>query len=251
MPLRGGVTRPWPSTDEIDHVTGTTTTGHEWDGIKELNKPLPRWWVYDVLRSPSSGRSATGRLSGLAAAVELHHRACSATRRAREVAVELAKLAKIRGDKMVDSSAPRRSAEIEKDPALLALRARRRQAAFGDNCAPCHGSGGAGRQGLSQPQRRRLAVGRHARPDHADHPVRRRVRAMRRRTTAPMPPSARTGMLKTDADRHASPTTCWSLSGLPTSHGLRRAGGREDLRRQCAPATATTARATRSSARPT
>ena len=31
---------------EIDVVTGTATTGHEWDGVKELNTPLPRWWVW-------------------------------------------------------------------------------------------------------------------------------------------------------------------------------------------------------------
>lgn len=31
---------------EVDHVTGVETTGHEWDGIKELNKPLPRWWLW-------------------------------------------------------------------------------------------------------------------------------------------------------------------------------------------------------------
>ena len=31
---------------EIDDVTGVETTGHEWDGVKELNKPLPRWWVW-------------------------------------------------------------------------------------------------------------------------------------------------------------------------------------------------------------
>ena len=30
---------------EIDDVTGVETTGHEWDGIKELNKPLPKWWL--------------------------------------------------------------------------------------------------------------------------------------------------------------------------------------------------------------
>src|SRR4029077_13346114 len=30
---------------DIDHVSGKTPTGHEWDGIKELNTPLPRWWV--------------------------------------------------------------------------------------------------------------------------------------------------------------------------------------------------------------
>ena len=31
---------------ERDAVTGVETTGHEWDGIRELNNPLPRWWVY-------------------------------------------------------------------------------------------------------------------------------------------------------------------------------------------------------------
>ena len=30
---------------DIDSVSGKSTTGHEWDGIKELNTPLPRWWV--------------------------------------------------------------------------------------------------------------------------------------------------------------------------------------------------------------
>src|SRR5208337_1748711 len=30
---------------DIDHHSGVETTGHEWDGIKELNNPLPRWWV--------------------------------------------------------------------------------------------------------------------------------------------------------------------------------------------------------------
>ncbi len=30
----------------VDAVTGTETTGHEWDGIRELNTPLPRWWLW-------------------------------------------------------------------------------------------------------------------------------------------------------------------------------------------------------------
>ena len=30
----------------VDAVTGTATTGHEWDGIRELNTPLPRWWLW-------------------------------------------------------------------------------------------------------------------------------------------------------------------------------------------------------------
>ena len=31
---------------KYDEVTGTETTGHEWDGIEELNKPLPKWWLW-------------------------------------------------------------------------------------------------------------------------------------------------------------------------------------------------------------
>lgn len=31
---------------DIDQETGVETTGHDWDGIKELNNPLPRWWLW-------------------------------------------------------------------------------------------------------------------------------------------------------------------------------------------------------------
>lgn len=33
---------------EIDQLSGVDTTGHEWDGIKELNNPLPRWWLWTL-----------------------------------------------------------------------------------------------------------------------------------------------------------------------------------------------------------
>ena len=29
----------------VDTPTGTEFVGHEWDGIEELNTPLPRWWL--------------------------------------------------------------------------------------------------------------------------------------------------------------------------------------------------------------
>src|ERR1700757_1548590 len=32
--------------EKVDAHTGKTTTGHEWDGIAELNTPLPRWWLW-------------------------------------------------------------------------------------------------------------------------------------------------------------------------------------------------------------
>ncbi|PWL19177.1 cytochrome-c oxidase, cbb3-type subunit III [Falsochrobactrum shanghaiense] len=34
------------SEKQIDEVSGVSTTGHEWDGIKELDNPMPRWWLW-------------------------------------------------------------------------------------------------------------------------------------------------------------------------------------------------------------
>ena len=130
---------------EVDHATGKTTTGHEWDGIKELNTPLPRWWLLTFYATiiwaigywvvypawPLISSHTTG-LFGYSTRAS--------------VRVELANLEAIRGEKMVKLAATP-LAEIEKDPALLALARARGRAAFGDNCAPCHGTGGAGAKG--------------------------------------------------------------------------------------------------------
>ena len=130
---------------EVDKVTGTSTTGHEWDGIKELNTPLPRWWVWTFYATIIWAIGywivypAWPLVSGFTTG--LFHYSSRA-----DVAVELANLDKIRGEKMVKlASTP--LAEIEKDPALLALARARGKAAFGDNCAPCHGTGGTGAKG--------------------------------------------------------------------------------------------------------
>jgi cytochrome c oxidase cbb3-type subunit 3 len=131
--------------ENFDAATGKTTTGHSWDGIKELNTPLPRWWVLTFYACIiwafgywivyPAWPLLTGHTTGV---IQYSSRA--------DVAVELANLEKIRGDKMVTlGAAP--LAEIEKDPALLALARARGKAVFGDNCAPCHGSGAAGAKG--------------------------------------------------------------------------------------------------------
>ena len=131
---------------DIDSVSGRSTTGHEWDGIRELNTPLPRWWLitfylciiwafgywivypaWPLLWSNTPGI--------------LHYSSRA------DVAVELANLEKVRGDKMAALGAAS-LADIEKDPALLAMARARGKTVFGDNCAPCHGSGAAGAKGF-------------------------------------------------------------------------------------------------------
>jgi len=130
---------------EVDKASGTATTGHEWDGIKELNTPLPRWWLITFYLTIvwaigywvvyPAWPLITSHTTGL----------FNYSTRA-DVGVELANLEKIRGEKMVKLAATP-LAEIEKDPALLALARASGKSAFGDNCAPCHGSGGAGAKG--------------------------------------------------------------------------------------------------------
>jgi len=131
--------------DEIDHVSGQATTGHEWDGIRELNTPLPRWWILTFYATIiwaigywvvyPAWPLLTSHTAGL-----FHY----STRAS--VAGELANLETLRGEKMkVLGNAS--LADIEKDPALLALARARGKTVFGDNCAPCHGTGGAGAKG--------------------------------------------------------------------------------------------------------
>ncbi len=131
---------------EFDSVSGKSTTGHEWDGIKELNTPLPRWWVITFYLTiiwaigywivypawPLLTTNTKGLLGYSSRA---------------DVAVELANLEKIRGDKMAALGAAS-LADIEKDPALLAMARAKGKTVFGDNCAPCHGSGATGSKGF-------------------------------------------------------------------------------------------------------
>ena len=69
--FEGGLIMSDGAHPNIDAHTGTATTGHEWDGIKELNTPLPRWWLWTLLRLHRLGGRLLGRLSRLAAGLRL------------------------------------------------------------------------------------------------------------------------------------------------------------------------------------
>lgn len=131
--------------NEIDRVSGRSTTGHEWDGIKELNTPLPRWWVLTFYATIIWAIGywvvypAWPLVSGYTTGLFQYSTRAS-------VATDLADLEKLRGEKMaVLGNAS--LVDIEKDPALLALARARGKTVFADNCAPCHGGGGAGARG--------------------------------------------------------------------------------------------------------
>jgi cytochrome c oxidase cbb3-type subunit 3 len=127
---------------EVDRVTGIATTGHEWDGIKELNRPLPRWWVYTFYATiiwsfgfwvaypafPTINDYTRGMLGYSQRATV-----------AEEVASAKAAQAGTR-DKLARTSL----ADVRKDPELLRFAVAGGNAAFQTNCAPCHGRGAQG-----------------------------------------------------------------------------------------------------------
>jgi cytochrome c oxidase cbb3-type subunit 3 len=133
------------SKQEVDAVSRTSTTGHQWDGIKELNTPLPRWWVWTFYATIVWAFAywifypAWPTISGYTTGV------LGYTNRG-QVAADLADLQKIRGDKGTALQQMSLS-DIEKDPALLAFAQAQGKAAFGNNCAPCHGVGATGAKG--------------------------------------------------------------------------------------------------------
>ncbi len=129
----------------LDEATGTETVGHEWDGIEELNTPLPRWWLYTFyacilfsiayvvvypaipgVHKGSDGLwkwSSRGMLAADTAAAE------------KDRAATLAAIA----------ATPIEA--LPSNPVLMRAAIAGGKAAFRVNCVQCHGAGAAGSKG--------------------------------------------------------------------------------------------------------
>jgi cytochrome c oxidase cbb3-type subunit 3 len=118
------------------------TTGHEWDGIRELNKPLPKWWLYTFYACVVW---AVGYWLLMPAwpLVSSYTKGWLGYSQRETVAEELdqAKAGKAAFRQQIAASD---LAAIKADPELLNFALAGGEAAFGDNCAPCHGRGAQG-----------------------------------------------------------------------------------------------------------
>jgi len=130
---------------EIDEVTGVETTGHEWDGIKELNNPLPRWWLWIFYATVvfAIGYAAyypaiplindfTKGIGGYSSRAELHK--------------ELAAVEQSRAG-LVQQIAETDVADIPANDQLMRFAVAGGEAAYKVNCSQCHGSGAQGGYG--------------------------------------------------------------------------------------------------------
>jgi len=130
---------------EIDEVTGTDTTGHTWDGIKELNNPLPRWWLWTFYLTIIWGIGYTiaypawpmisGATSGLLG---------YSTRG--EVAEDIARFEEANAEISAQLAAVDLNL-LSEDPELLRYAISAGASVFRTGCAQCHGSGAAGADG--------------------------------------------------------------------------------------------------------
>lgn len=133
----------------VDQPTGTEFVGHEWDGIEELDTPMPRWWVWTfyatiafsvvyVILYPAwpMVEKATEGVLGWSSRGEL----------AEEMRIADQAQASFR-EQLARTPIER----LPDDSALMAQAVAGGQAAFKVHCTQCHGSGGAGDQELGYP----------------------------------------------------------------------------------------------------
>lgn len=129
----------------IDQPTGTETMGHEWDGIEELNTPLPRWWlwafyasivwaaVYVVLYPAwPLVHSATAGVLGWTSTGQLE--------------AELQQQRAARAP-LMRAIAETPIEQLAQQPQLMQAAIEGGRAAFKVSCTQCHGSGAAGSKG--------------------------------------------------------------------------------------------------------
>jgi cytochrome c oxidase cbb3-type subunit III len=206
------------------------TTGHEWDGIEELNTPLPRWWLWlfyaTIIWSIGywvvypTWPLVSSYSSGL-----FHWNTRSA------VATQLAELQQERGAMMAKlSAAPLK--EIETKPELLDFARALGRRAFADNCAPCHGAGGGGAKGYPNLNDNDWLWGGSL--DQIAQTIAHGVRAGDEAGhQGSMPAFGRDGLLKPDEISTVADYVR-SLSGLPTTSGADLARGAKIFADNCA-----------------
>ena len=216
---------------QLDKVSGQTTTGHEWDGIRELNTPLPRWWLwvfyaciafsfvywifYPAWPTTSSFTSGVlGQTNRTAALADIA--AAQAVRAQMAAGLEKASLAQIAGD-----------------PKLLELALAQGKAAFGDNCSPCHGSGGQGQKGYPN-----LTAGRWlwgGTLDQIQATITHGIRAPNDADThaSAMPSFGKDGILKPEEIRQVA-NYVRTIDGVEPEQGVDVAAGKKVFLDNCA-----------------
>lgn len=128
-----------------DLISGVETTGHEWDGLQELNNPAPRWWLWVFIATViwsvgywvvyPAWPTITGNTAG-----KWHWTQHG------ELKKDQAEITARRA-KYQERFHAATLVEIQGNPELYEFARVGGAAAFKENCAACHGTGAAGGKG--------------------------------------------------------------------------------------------------------
>jgi cytochrome c oxidase cbb3-type subunit 3 len=137
--------KPGNPKGEVDQVTGTETTGHEWDGLKELDTPAPRWWltVWLITIVFAFGYwvvfPAWPTLAG-------HTRGLFGWTQYEKLKADQKEIVDRQGSYLKKFHTESFD-QVKADPAIYEFARAGGAGVFKENCAACHGTGGEGRKG--------------------------------------------------------------------------------------------------------
>ena len=139
------------------------TTGHAWDGdIQEFNNPLPRWWLWGFYATvvfaviywviypawPVGKGFTTGVMNTITYTVNGEERTTHWNTRSLLARDMQEGKEALRSKEYMEKIAAADYEQILGDPDMMAFVRSVTKGLFGDNCAACHGAGGAGVIGL-------------------------------------------------------------------------------------------------------
>ncbi|ODT01591.1 MAG: cytochrome-c oxidase, cbb3-type subunit III [Erythrobacter sp. SCN 62-14] len=130
----------------IDEPTGTETVGHEWDGIEELNTPLPRWWLWTFYATIA----VAAVIVVLYPAIPMLERATKGTlgwTSRGQLAADMS-AADMARQSIREQIAVTDIEQLPRSPELWQAAINGGAAAFRVNCVQCHGAGAAGSEGF-------------------------------------------------------------------------------------------------------
>lgn len=129
-----------------DALSGTDTTGHEWDGIQELNTPLPRWWLWTFYVTIVWALIYSVVYPSWPTSLNSHFKGVMGYSSRGELTKELAAADAARGGWM-DKFQAASVTEIAADQDLLQYAMAGGRVLFAENCQACHAAGGSGGHG--------------------------------------------------------------------------------------------------------
>jgi len=129
----------------VDAHTGVETTNHEWDGIRELDNPLPRWWLWTFYATIiwSIGYWVLYPAWPLATSYTAGILGYSQRDVVTEQVAASREALRVYDDQILAGDL----SDVPGNPELHSVALAGGESAFGDNCAPCHGRGAQGFKG--------------------------------------------------------------------------------------------------------